>query len=138
MQGIRVSLAEVVRALENDPNLKEAWLDLTTGKVVLSARDAPPPGSGPDTHVQVEPFPPEVEERLMESFVYGVDDPEVQARLMAAVRGADAYSRFRQALMGYGGFRQEWVKYYRGELEQHVHEWFEENLGERDGIELTR
>jgi hypothetical protein len=136
-QGIRVSLAEMVKGLENDPDQKSTFLELTTGKVIVVNQGTDPPGAGPDTHLQVEPLADDVEERLMESFVHGVDDPEVQGKLMAALRGLEARQRFRQVLKGFGGLRQEWNRYFKSELEDHAREWFEKTLGDRDGIDLA-
>jgi hypothetical protein len=63
---------------------------------------------------------------IMEEFCYSIADPKLSEKLLSAIRGRGAFSRFRGAIEALD-LEQQWYAFRAAELEKIAVEWLEAN-----------
>lgn len=115
-------------AFENNAPEVHSYLQLGTGEVLrvvdgiadpeMHARIASDPN-----YMRIEPVSSREQYRWMERYIPMVDDPELQARLTAAIDGKGAFRRFKDTLMSFGPERERWFAFRSERLRVFMEAW---------------
>ncbi len=122
-------------AFENQLPSSHSYLELTTGKVHTQS-GAPgvvpePPGPA-DNFLYIQPRPSREGYRTMQRFIETVTDPQLKEALSAALVGKGAFRRFKDQLLDYPEFRQQWFVFKDAEVYAYVRDWLAQH-----GVQAT-
>jgi hypothetical protein len=128
MRKLRVTMYEILDALESHGDGQTHYLNTETGEVEIwidpSLSGAENPFDPDDEqYVAVPQQDSHDEYRIMENFVLGVDEEDVQDVLRLAISGKGAFRRFRESLAGYPDLRARWEREKRDRLVEEAIAW---------------
>ena len=147
---MRVTLNEVVEALESAMEEHAHYLDKRTGEIILltsedlqAAEENDFISEYPDWQRESILKAREVlkeseafaqlpdqfdvhEYKIMENFCLTLEDRQVGQDLLRRIKGSGAFRRFKNAINSMG-IENAWYEFKRGELERIAIEWLEEN-----------
>ena len=106
-----------------------AYLSLVDGSVLKL-----PPGDPGFATVQmnkadyalVEPIPSRIQYQWVDEFVLSIEDPDLKARVEAAINGKGAFRRFKDILLTIPDERRRWFEFRDQKMRQRIEEWVRE------------
>lgn len=108
------------------------YLDLVMGRVVTIQVHIPTGiatlqwvVAEPGRFVRIQSISSREQHGWMSRFIATVEDPELRARLSAAIEGTGSFQRFKQILRGVPAERQRWFESRANLLRAHVEAWLE-------------
>jgi hypothetical protein len=115
-------------AFENNAPEVHSYLHVKTGEVLRVVDGI----ADPDMHsrialdvsyMRIDPVSSREQYRWMERFIPMVEEPDIQARLMAAIDGKGAFRRFKDVLMAFAPERERWFAFRSERLRVFMEAW---------------
>lgn len=127
---LEISWEALEDAFENNAPEVHSYLNLTTGEVLRVVDGVADPAmhqriASDTTYLRVDPVSSREQYRWMERFIATVQEPELRARLVAAIDGKGAFRRFKDVLMGYPTDRERWFQFRTERLRSCMEAWLE-------------
>jgi hypothetical protein len=128
------NLVEIGEAMTDEQS--SSYLDLETAEVTRIVH-------GFDTDIDYENLKQQIEDNLdtryisipnyepwlgyndMEAFIQVLEETRLQNKLAAAIVGKCAFRRFKDVLLGYPGYREQWFAFQAARQETRAREWLE-------------
>jgi hypothetical protein len=107
-----------------------SYLHLSTGEVLRVVDGVADPAMhqriASDTgYLRVDPVSSREQYRWMERFIATVTEPDLRARLVAAIDGKGAFRRFKDVLMAFPTERERWFEFRTERLRSCMEQWLE-------------
>jgi hypothetical protein len=143
---VRVSLSDVLEAMESQSDEMTAYLHRLTGRVIMVSDEAMRAAEGGNEGLVEEfeladargllasgedylPLPDrfEIDEyRMMERFAAGIADPSARDEALSSLHGRGAFRRFKDAVRRFG-LADEWYAHRDRGYEEVARAWCEEH-----------
>jgi hypothetical protein len=126
---LRVAMQDLLDAIEEWNEQAVHYFNRRTGEVVRFDPELDSPEVDPDDDPDLVVIP-NLEShdafRVMERFVDGIDELDVQRQLRRSLEGKGAFRRFRETLAGFPDLRGRWETTHREDLLQRALEFLDE------------
>lgn len=131
---LNINLSELELAFENASWEAEYYLDRETGEIILigsmildMSRITQQIENVADKsrYLRVPHAEPGDSRSDMERFVETTRDKELRQLLSAAIKGRNAFRRFKDALLDYPQERERWFRFQADRVQQRVLEWLD-------------
>ena len=115
-------------AFENNAPEVHSYLQLSTGEVLRVVDGVADPQmhvriASDANYLRVDPVSSREQYRWMERFIPLVEEPELKAKLGAAIDGKGAFRRFKDVLMTYNADRERWFAFRSERLKTFMEAW---------------
>ena len=77
-------------------------------------------------YVAVDAIPSRIQYQWVDEFVLSIEDPDLKARVEAAINGKGAFRRFKDILLTSPDERRRWFEYRDQKMRQRIVEWVRE------------
>lgn len=127
---LEISWEALEDAFENNAPEVHSYLHLSTGEVLRVVDGVADPAMhqriASDTgYLRVDPVSSREQYRWMERFIATVTEPDLRARLVAAIDGKGAFRRFKDVLMSFPADRERWFQFRTERLRACMEAWLE-------------
>lgn len=133
---LRIFVGEIEFALEDNEGDVKSYLDLQTGEVHTLPVDAYEEGDEEYDDIQsireneeryryIQPVGSRTSWRWMEDFALEQEDERLRERLLDAIEGRGAFSRFKRVLHDHMDVREAWFRFRDARLLECAREWLE-------------
>jgi hypothetical protein len=135
MSHLLIDAEELIMALEYHGHESQYFLDLQTGEVLFLADEAyVGPNeelemqieSEPDRYRAIDPIPSSVGWQVMAEFIEQLPIGEARVRLTRAVERSHPFRQFKDTLLDYPKFREQWFAFHERTMLQLAREWLED------------
>jgi len=136
---LQIDLNELLIAFEADRSVSDYYLGLKTGKIYYDSawdseeffEDQPEPESNEDEdRLFIPPLSSYESYQIMVDFIGTVQNTRLREKLLIAIDGRGAFSRFKNVLIDYPHERERWFLFEKNQLFQKMQDWLE-----NEGIE---
>jgi len=117
---MKVKLIDVVDALDLTDGEKEHYYRIADGAVIDDL------DGGLENCIPLPGKEDIKDYRMMQYFIYGLEDEKLQDELLHEIQGAGAFKRFRDAIAKHK-LKNAWYRYKREELEDIARRWCVDN-----------
>lgn len=137
MARIRISLDELIHALEDHCFFTHYYLDRETGEIIIQSEndlterddinvdiESPFPGyDGSERYIPIEPMESRRGVEVMESFIASMPVGEARRRLLGALSKRKPFRNFKDALYDYPEFGERWRAAHNDSMLSIAEEW---------------
>jgi hypothetical protein len=131
----KIDFEELSWALEDNSGENSYFLDTKTGEVIrisesygddeLTKADKRRVARGGRRYARIESIPSWESYSIMEGFAGTIEDAGLREKLGIALDGRGAFRRFKNVLLDYPKEREEWFKFHKERMKEHVGEFLE-------------
>lgn len=127
---LEISWEALEDAFENNAPEVHSYLHLATGEVLRVVDGVADPAmhqriASDPSYLRVDPVSSREQYRWMERFIATVSDPDLRARLVAAIDGKGAFRRFKDVLMAFPAERERWFQFRTERLRSCMESWLQ-------------
>jgi hypothetical protein len=127
---LEISWEALEDAFENNAPEVHSYLHLSTGEVLRVVDGVADPAmhqriASDAGYLRVDPVSSREQYRWMERFIATVTEPDLRARLVAAIDGKGAFRRFKDVLMAFPNERERWFEFRTERLRSCMESWLE-------------
>jgi hypothetical protein len=131
---LRIDTGDLLFAIESNNHELDHYLDLQTGEIVMVNLDAFSPedeeyaemeavADDDERYRLIEPVSSRDGWLIMRDFAEDVPDTQVRERLLDAIHGSGAFSRFKRVLSFHPELRESWFRFRDERLLERAREW---------------
>jgi hypothetical protein len=127
---LEISWEALEDAFENNAPEVHSYLHLSTGEVLRVVDGVADPAMHQriaidPSYLRVDPVSSREQYRWMERFIATATEPDLRARLVAAIDGKGAFRRFKDVLMAFPTERERWFEFRTERLRACMESWLE-------------
>jgi len=130
MKKLRVELADLIEAFENEAEGIYYYLDILSGEVVKVSEDycadetiSQIDYNDPGRFLKITPLSLEEMLKIRENFLGLVEDENIRDKLEVALMHRGPIRRFSEVIEGYGEYYHKWKQFQRQVMKASIREW---------------